>query len=131
MPALPPKKVLSKSEAAKGAAAPARVVLGDRPAPAEEVSSVVSGDRPAAAAVEISSGESGNRFAYQEAVDQRPAKSSESASLERLRLITIKKKQAQELEIQVLELDEKLSQSVDAQVEPQPMASCSCSMCHR
>ena len=102
------------------AAAPARVVPGDRPtASAVEVISSGSGDR--STPVVISSEDVVDRPSVKSMIDafnRRSVKSSEGGSLDRLRVLALKKKRvldlakkALELEIQVLEMDEKLSQS--------------------
>ena len=119
-PPLPPWKMLKVEGAARVAAAPARVVPGDRPtAHAVEINSSDSGDR--SSPVVISSEEAVDRPSVKSIVDvfdRRSTKSSEGCSLDRLRVLALKKKRsldlekkALDLEIQVLEMEEKLSQS--------------------
>ena len=71
---------------------------------------VVPGDRPTASAVEINSSESGDRstpvvISSADVVDRRSVKSSEGGSLDRLRIIALNKKRALDLEKKALDLE--------------------------
>ena len=107
VPPLPPWKMLKSEGAAAVAAAPARVVPGDRPtASAVEVISSGSGDR--STPVVISSEDAVDRPSVKsmiDAFDRRSVKSSEGEALDRLRAIALKKKRALDLEKKALELE--------------------------